>query len=49
MSMGFVSYAQVASPEEVEATIKEIKQKSHAKTGFEKAQEKVGPSSPMGL
>jgi choline dehydrogenase-like flavoprotein len=41
MMMGFVSYASVASPEELEATIKEIKQKSLAKTDFEKAQEKV--------
>lgn len=41
MMMGFVSYASVASPEELEATIKEIKQKSLAKTEFEKAQEKV--------
>ena len=43
MMMGFVSYASVASPEEVEATIKEIKQKSLAKTAFQKAQEKVSP------
>jgi choline dehydrogenase-like flavoprotein len=41
MMMGFVSYASVASPEELEATLKEIKQKSLAKTPFEKAQEKV--------
>ncbi|OCT54313.1 hypothetical protein CLCR_00793 [Cladophialophora carrionii] len=41
MMMGFVSYASVASPEELEATIKEIEQKSLAKTDFEKAQEKV--------
>lgn len=41
MQMGFVSYAQIVTPDELEATIKEIKQKSLAKTKFEKAQEKV--------
>ncbi|EXJ76070.1 uncharacterized protein A1O5_00578 [Cladophialophora psammophila CBS 110553] len=41
MMMGFVSYASVVTPEELEATIKEIKEKSLAKTDFEKAQEKV--------
>ncbi|KIV78299.1 hypothetical protein PV11_10028 [Exophiala sideris] len=41
MMMGFVSYASLVSPEELENTIKEIKQKSLAKTDFEKAQEKV--------
>ncbi|KAK5558929.1 hypothetical protein LTR46_003118 [Exophiala xenobiotica] len=41
MMMGFVSYASLVSPEELEATIKEIQDKSLAKTDFEKAQEKV--------
>jgi choline dehydrogenase-like flavoprotein len=41
MLMGFVSYASLVSPEELEETIKEIQQKSLAKTDFEKAQEKV--------
>ncbi|KAK5161562.1 hypothetical protein LTR16_012300, partial [Cryomyces antarcticus] len=39
MLMGFVSYASVASPEELESTVKEIKENSLAKTKFEKAQE----------
>lgn len=41
MLMGFVSYASLVSPEQLEETIKEIKQNSLAKTDFEKAQEKV--------
>jgi choline dehydrogenase-like flavoprotein len=41
MMMGFVSYASLVSPEELEETIGEIKQKSLAKTDFEKAQERV--------
>lgn len=41
MMMGFVTYTQIASPDEMEATLKEIKQKTLAKTDFEKAQEKV--------
>lgn len=41
MAMGFVSYAQIASPDELDATIKEIKEKSLAKSDFEKAQEKA--------
>ncbi|KAL2403043.1 Dehydrogenase citC [Exophiala dermatitidis] len=41
MMMGFVSYASLVSPEELEATIREIEAKSLAKTDFEKAQEKV--------
>lgn len=41
MMMGFVSYASVASPEELESTISDIKKTSLAKTPFEKAQEKV--------
>lgn len=41
MMMGFVSYASIVSPDELEDTISEIQQKSLAKTPFEKAQEKV--------
>lgn len=41
MMMGFVSYASVATPEELESTISDIKKSSLAKTPFEKAQEKV--------
>ena len=41
MMMGFVSYASLVSEEELENTIKEIKDKSLAKTKFEKAQEKL--------
>ena len=41
MMMGFVSYASLVSPEELETTIKEIQDKSLARTDFEKAQEKV--------
>lgn len=41
MAMGFVSYAQTVTTEELEATIKEIKEKSLAKTEFERAQEQV--------
>lgn len=41
MMMGFVSYASIVSPEELESTITDIKKTSQAKTPFEKAQEKV--------
>ncbi|KAL2421492.1 Dehydrogenase citC [Exophiala dermatitidis] len=41
MMMGFVSYASLVSPEELENTIREIEAKSLAKNDFEKAQEKV--------
>lgn len=41
MLMGFVSYASVASPEELNDTIKQIKEKSLAKTKFAKAQEQI--------
>lgn len=41
MLMGFVSYAQVASKEELDSTIAAIKSASLAKTDFEKAQEKL--------
>lgn len=41
MLMGFVSYASVASPDELDDTIKQIKEKSLAKTKFEKAQEQI--------
>lgn len=41
MMMGFVSYASVATPEEIKSTLAEIKEISLAKTEFEKAQEKV--------
>ena len=41
MMMGFVSYASLVTPEELESTIAEIKKNSPAKTKFEKAQEAV--------
>ncbi|KAK5105992.1 hypothetical protein LTS08_000108 [Lithohypha guttulata] len=41
MMMGFVSYASIVSPEELDSTLAEIKKSSLAKTPFEKAQEKV--------
>lgn len=41
MLMGFVSYASIVSPEELDQTIKDIKEKSLAKTKFEKAQEQI--------
>lgn len=41
MGMGFVSYASIVSPEELEKTIAQIEKTSLAKTPFEKAQEKV--------
>lgn len=41
MMMGFISYTNVTTPEEVKATIAAIKKNSLAKTDFEKAQEKV--------
>ena len=39
--MGFVSYANLVGSEKLEETIQEIKENSHAKTKFEKAQEKA--------
>ena len=39
MMMGFVSYASLVGKDELEKTIQEIKEKSPAKTKFEKAQE----------
>lgn len=41
MLMGFVSYASLVSKEQLDATIKEIRDNSLAKTDFEKAQEDV--------
>jgi choline dehydrogenase-like flavoprotein len=41
MMMGFVSYANVATPEEIKETVAAVKKNSLAKTDFEKAQEKV--------
>jgi choline dehydrogenase-like flavoprotein len=41
MMMGFVSYASVATPQEVKATVTMIQKTSLAKTKFEKAQEKI--------
>lgn len=41
MLMGFVSYASIVEEQQVQKTIREIQEKSHAKTKFEKAQEKV--------
>lgn len=41
MMMGFVSYASVASPEEVKSTIAAVRKNSLAKTEFEKAQEDI--------
>ncbi|CZR51441.1 uncharacterized protein PAC_01317 [Phialocephala subalpina] len=41
MMMGFVSYASVATPQEIKNTVAAIKKNSLAKTDFEKAQEKV--------
>ena len=45
MCMGFVSYASVATLEELEATIEDIKKNSLAQTKFEKAQEAVSMQS----
>lgn len=42
MLMGFVSYASLVSKEELEQTIKEVREHSMAVTDFEKAQEEVG-------
>ena len=39
--MGFVAYAQVASKQELDSTISEIRKNSLAKTKFERAQEKI--------
>lgn len=39
--MGFVSYASIVDPEELEQTIKEVREHSSAKTPFERAQEEV--------
>jgi hypothetical protein len=44
MCMGLVSYASVATPEELEATVTDIKKNSLAQTKFEKAQEAVRAS-----
>lgn len=41
MGMGFVSYASIVGKDGVEATIKEIQERSLAASAFEKAQEKV--------
>lgn len=41
MMTGFVSYASVATPQEIKETVATIKKNSLAKTDFEKAQEKV--------
>jgi choline dehydrogenase-like flavoprotein len=41
MMMGFVSYASIASPEEVKSTIAAIRKSSLAKTEFERAQEDI--------
>lgn len=41
MLMGFVSYASLVSKEQLDATIKEIRKDSLAKTDFEKRQEEV--------
>jgi choline dehydrogenase-like flavoprotein len=41
MMMGFVSYASVASPGEIQSTLVAIQKNSLAKTKFEKAQEKI--------
>ncbi|KAJ4296660.1 hypothetical protein N0V90_006708 [Kalmusia sp. IMI 367209] len=41
MLMGFVSYASLVDKARLNETIKEIEKKSHAKTKFEKAQEKL--------
>lgn len=41
MLMGFVSYASIVSKEELDETIREIREQSLAKTDFEKAQEEV--------
>lgn len=48
MLMGFVSYASLVGDRGVEKTVKEIQEKSLARTKFEKAQEKVrGPCSSV--
>ncbi|KAI9741782.1 MAG: hypothetical protein M1834_000168 [Cirrosporium novae-zelandiae] len=41
LCIGFLSYASLVTPEELDATIAEIKRNSQAKTSFEKAQEKI--------
>ena len=41
MLMGFVSYASLVGKEKLDETINEIREKSHAKTDFEKKQEQV--------
>ena len=46
MCMGFVSYQSVATPEELEQTIADIKKNSLAQTKFEKAQEAVSFHCP---
>lgn len=41
VTMGFLSYASLVPPEELEATVQQIKETSQATTPFAKAQEKV--------
>ncbi|KAK7193436.1 alcohol oxidase [Paraphaeosphaeria sporulosa] len=41
MLMGFVSYASIVNDYQLQETLKEVEKKSHAKTKFEKAQERV--------
>jgi choline dehydrogenase-like flavoprotein len=41
MMMGFVSYASVATPEEIKSTVAAIQKNSLAKTKFEKSHEKI--------
>lgn len=43
--MGFVSYASLVSKEQLDETIKEIRENSLAQTDFEKRQEEVGAMS----
>ncbi|TID14106.1 alcohol oxidase [Venturia nashicola] len=43
MLVGFVSYASLVSKEELEQTIKEVREHSLAVTDFEKAQEEIPP------
>lgn len=41
MMMGFVSYASIATPDEIKSTVAEIKKNPLARTKFEKAQEQI--------
>lgn len=41
MLMGFVSYASIVNDHKLQETIEDVQKKSHAKTKFEKAQERV--------